>query len=233
MHKAISVLFPYAVLLARHGQLEMLDAFTRAARASDSWHFMWHHLKPFTMMLFDKPNPPSLNWVLRLISPGLFLRDQRYNNSIVTWPAVVPSYAKEVDRSAVGEVLRVAFVTPGYSMATERPTVRQVRALGDAEVLRSYLLLIWSLAFFIDYKHEDFAEMQVSIREEFSGIGIRRHREDLIECLNQILKELEQRRETVVEEYRELKRLLLEVDGGAETTLTRTPPWLIHSGLLI
>ena len=235
--KAISVLFPYAVHLARRGQREMLDAFSRVARASDSWHFMWHHLKPFTMTLFDKPNPPSLNWVLGLISP-----------SAVAWPAVAPSYTEEVDRSMVDEVLRLAFITPGPPTGTEIPTIRQVRALGDTGILRSYLLLLWSEWYDLEYRHEYFAEMQTSIREDFGGIEIWRHREDLIKCLDQVLTRLDYRKrqeqfrfavrfvshiETRMEPYGELKRLLLEVDGAAEKILTRTPPWLIHLGLLI
>ena len=229
--KAISVLFPYAVHLARRGQREMLDAFSRVSRASDSRHFMWHHIKPFTMMLFDKPNPPPLNWVLGLTSPGVILHDQPHNDSAVAWTAASPSYTDEVDRNVVGEVLRVAFTTPGLPLTrtrTEEHAVRQIRALGGTGVLGSYLLLLLSRGGYIGYPDEDFAEMQISIREDFSGIGMSRYREDLIKCLDRALEDLWG---WTAESYGELKRLLLEVDDAAEKILTRTPPWLIHSSL--
>ena len=74
--------------------------------------------------------------------------------------------------------------------------------------------------------------MQVSIREDFSGIGMWRHRQDLIDRLDQRLEDLEEfsalnddlRREK--EQYLELKDVLLEV--GRESTrsldLTRKLP---------
>ena len=232
--RAISVLFPYAILLARRGQREMLDAFSRVARASDSVYFMWHHINPFTITLFDEPNPPSLNWVLGLISPGVLLRDQPHNNSAVVWRAVAASCPDEVYRSAVAEVLRFAFFGPGpRTLGAERSAVRQARALGDTGVLRSHLLLVLSQWGHINYGPEDLAVMQISIREDFSGIGMWRYREDLIRCLDQVLEGLEPREWAGESPYRELRRLLLEVDGGAERILTRTSPWFIHSGLLI
>ena len=231
--KAISVLFPHAVHLARRGQREMLDAFSHVARASDSEHFMWHHIKSFTMTLFDKPNPPPLNWVLGLIWPRVLFYDQSHNNGAVAWPAAALSYTEEVDWSAVDEVLRVAFITPGRPTRTEKPAVREVRALGDTMVLRSYLLLLWSQWDDIDYEHEDFIEMQIAIRESFSGIGMWRYREDLIQCLDEVLEGLERIDCPEELEYGELRRLLLEVDGRAEKILTGTPPWLIHFGLPI
>ena len=230
--KAISVLFPYAVHLARCGQREMLNAFSRVSRASDSRHFMWCRVKPFTMILFDKPNPPPLNWVLGLISPGILLHNQPHNNSAVAWPATAHSYTCEVDRSVVDEVLRVAFVTPWRRTRAEESAVRQVRALGATGVLRSYLLVLWSDWYYSRYPDEDFTEMEISIREDFSGIGMWGYREDLIKCLDRALEELEPWGWTAGHPG-ELKRLLLEVDGRAEKILNRKPPWLIHSGLLI
>ena len=239
--KAISVLFPYAVLLARRGQWEMVDAFSRVARASDSLHFMWRCIKPFIMTLFDKPNPPSLKWVLGLISPHQLWHDRPHNNSAVSWPAATPSHTGEADRGAVDEVLRVAadevlrvaFIPPRGLTGTEKAAVREVRALGDTGVLRSYLLLLWSRGTYIDYRYEDTAEMQISVWECFGGIGMWRHREFLIERLDGFQWEPAERMGQAAEQCREIKRLFLEVDEAAEKTLTRTPPWLIHSGLFI
>ena len=231
--KAISALFPYAVNLARRGQREMLDVFSRVARASDSSHFMWHRTGPFTKTLFDKPNPPSLNWVLELISPHKLWHDQPHDNSAVTWSA--PPYSEDADRGAVHEVLRVAFISPGRRTATkaEKAAVREVRALGDTGVLRLYLHLLWSKGTYIDYRDEDTAEMQISIREGFGGIGMWRHREDLIKRLDGFRRETAERTGQASEQCRELKRLFLEVDEAAEKILNRTSPWLIPSGPLI
>ena len=230
--KPISALFPHAVLLARRGQRGMLDVLSHAARVSDSWPFMWHRIKPFIMTLFDMPNPPSLNWVLGLISPRVLWHDQPHGHSTVAWQAPAPSYTEEVDRSAVDEVLRVAFTTSGQLARNEEPAVRQVRALGDAGVLRSYLLLLWS-QWYYRYRYEDFDEMQISIQEDFGGIGMGGHRGELIRRLDGFRWELAERTGKAVEQCRDLKRLLFEVDGRAEKILTRTPSWLIHSGLLI
>ena len=231
--KAISVLFPYAILLARQGQREMLDAFSRAAKVSNSRLFMWHHIKPFIVTLFDKPNPPSLNYVLGIISPSIVLCNQPHNDSAVAWPAATPSYAEEADRSVVVEVLRVAFINYGQHTSAERSAIRQVRAFGDTWVLGSYLLLLWSKGNVMSYGYKAFTdEIQTSVREDFGGIRMWRHREGLIRGVDQMLDRLEQLG-WGTKPYRELKGLLLEVDGGAEKILTRTPPWLICSGLLI
>ena len=231
--KAISVLFPYAVHLARRGQREMLDTFSRVARVSDSEHFMWHHIRPFIMTLFGGPSPPSLNWVLGLISPHKLWHDLPHDNSAVTLPAA--PFSEEIDRDAVHEVLRVAFIKPGRRTSTRAETaaVRKVRGLGDTRVLRLYLHLLWSKGTYIDYRYEDTAEMQISIQEGFGGIGMWRHREDLIKRLDGFRWESAERTGQAAEQCRELKRLFLEVDEAAEKILTRTSPWLIPSGLLI
>ena len=179
--KAISVLFPYALILEQHKQREMLKAVSRAAIVSDSGAFMWHHIKPFI-----------------------------------------------VSRETKGDV------------------VCQVRALGDIGVLKSYLLLLWSEWYHIDYWSGGLAEMRASIREDFGGIGMGHHRGDLIEQLDYFLEQLNSRWviyaaiiegpvntiQSTKELYEELKRLLLEVDGEAMKTLYRMPLWLICFGLL-
>ena len=78
--------------------------------------------------------------------------------------------------------------------------------------------------------------MGASIRKEFSGIGMWRHREDLIKRLDHILGELargfnylEQHKpwlskygvRKAEKQYKELKEILLKVDGEAMDTLAR------------
>ena len=261
--KAISALFPYAVLLERRGQREMLDAFSRAARASKSRSFMWCRIKPFIMTLFTTPNPPFLNWVLGLISPGVLWYDQPHDHLAVAWRAVGPSYTEEADRSLVDELLHIAFVAslrPNVPRElSERPmeapgdVIRRVRALGDIGILKSYLVLVLSEWDSLADRCGNFAEIETSIQEDFSGIGMGCHREDLIKRLDDILERLDHppgcdeiwdisadptggrnpdEIQTTKERYGELKQLLLEVGGEAVKILARTSLRLILFGLL-
>lgn len=195
--KAISVLFPYAVFLERRGQQGMIDAFSRVARASNYWTFMRRHVKPFIITLFSEPDPPSLNWLLGLISPRILWHNQSHINSIVPWRASAPLHTEEVCRNVANEVLQIAFTTsqqsitppffPRRSKGAEGGVVRQVRALKDLELLKSYLLLVWSEWVYIDDPSGGLAEMQATIREDFGGIGMWRHRKDLIKRLDHVL----------------------------------------------
>ena len=122
----------------------------------------------------------------------------------------------------------------GYPEGSERDVVRHVRGLGDIEILKSYFILIWSQLGSLD--DSCFKEMQASIREDFSGIGTWGQRRDLIEQLNQQLEDIEEfslapdyrggvglaQRE--VEQYRELKKVLSEVDTEAMRLLTGVSP---------
>jgi hypothetical protein len=83
--------------------------------------------------------------------------------------------------------------------------------------------------------------MQISIWEDFSGIGMGCHREDLIKRLDYILEQLdpglglgyfedhvpiiyEQDIRRAKEQYKELKKALREVDGEAVETITSMFP---------
>ena len=123
----------------------------------------------------------------------------------------------------------------GRGWGTEFDIVHQIRGLGDIEILKSYFLLVWSEW---DWLYDSgIDEMKIAIGEDFGGIGMWCHREDLIERLDYVLGRLErgweflhQRNPSVngyhIERgkacYGELKEILLEVDGKATETLTRT-----------
>ena len=77
--------------------------------------------------------------------------------------------------------------------------------------------------------------MQISIQEDFSGIRMQCHREDLIKRLDDVLEQLDQGFvyleqhkpgihehdiQIAKEQYGELKRVLLEVDREAVDILT-------------
>ena len=234
--KTVSTLFPYALILERRGQWGMLDALSRAAMASNSRPFMWYHIKPFILTLFDKSNPPSLNWILGLVAPSVLRGNQSPENGIVAWRPAPPPYTKEICLSVVDEVLQVAFTVPqrpAILLAFQRRSsgaggdvIRRVRGLGDLGILKSYLLLLWSEWFHIDSRSGGLEEMQISIQEDFSGIGMGCHREDLIKRLDHILEQLNRSGVTQLpkEQYGELRKLLLEVDREAANTLSRTSP---------
>jgi len=246
--KAISSLFPYAVFLEQGGQRRMVDAISRTARATRSGKFMWHRVQPFIAAMFDKPNPPSLNWVLGLISPRVPWDDEPRDKNMVARRAATTltvSYPEEDGWSVTSELLRIAFIDslhpniphgfPWQPRSTGGDLTDRVRALGDIGILKSYLLLIWSKWGPIGDQSGSLAEMQISVREDFGGIGMGHHRADLVEQLDYILQELSstyhmERKEGLrgdvtqrKEQCEELKRVLLEVDGEAANTLTRKP----------
>jgi hypothetical protein len=56
----------------------------------------------------------------------------------------------------------------GRSRGSSADVVRQIRGLGDIEILKSYLLLVWSEWDHVgDEQSGGLAEMQISIREDF------------------------------------------------------------------
>ena len=68
--------------------------------------------------------------------------------------------------------------------------LRQVRALRDVEILKSYFLIVWTEM----PRFSGLDEMCTSIREDFSGIGMRHHREELIRRLDHILEQSDEER---------------------------------------
>ena len=246
--KAISSLFPYAVFLEQGGQRRMVNAISRTARAMRSGKFMWHRVQPFITTMFNKPNPPSLNWVLGLISPRVPLYDEPRGKNMVARrvvAALTVSNPEEGSWSVAGELLRIAFIDslhpdiphgfPWQPKSTVGDLTDRVRALGDIGILKSYLFLIWSRWGPIDDQSGGLAEMQMLIREDLYGVRMGCHREDLIKRLDVVLQELDWAYRMEREEgmrggatqrkgqCEELKKVLLEVDAEAVNTLTRKP----------
>ena len=119
-------------------------------------------------------------------------------------------------------------VCKGREVGSHSRVVQMVRDLKDIEILKSYLLLIWS-----EWDSLDFygcRSMTTSTREDFSGIGMSSHRADLLqrldyvlEQLNRGLKHFQQRSPELTNNdlwwrtyrYRKFKEVLLEVDRAA------------------
>ena len=80
----------------------------------------------------------------------------------------------------------------GQRRGSSGDVVHQVQALGDVEILKSYLLLVWSEWDYIDNQQSGgLTKMLITLREDFSGIWMWCHQQDLIEWLDHILGQLD------------------------------------------
>ena len=213
--KAISALFPYAIFLERCGDRTMADAVLRVAKASCSRRVVWYRIWPYAATLFSDPIPPSLNRLITLFSPYVRWDLEPDSERLVSrWAAATLAipYTEEVGQSVVDALLQIAYFyhlrphisrdlwalltkrpllppyCPGRNWGTSGDVVRHIRGLGDPEILKSYLLLVWSEWSFPFPSGRQ--EMLVSIREDFGQVGTRHHREDLVGRLDHILEEL-------------------------------------------
>ncbi|KAF9780489.1 hypothetical protein BJ322DRAFT_295883 [Thelephora terrestris] len=85
----------------------------------------------------------------------------------------------------------------GRSMATKKHVVRRVGELEDVEILKSYLVLVWSEWDPIGSpkldpagSHRCLREMQLVISRNFRGDGMQAHRKDLVDHLVRVLGQL-------------------------------------------
>ena len=231
--KAITTLLPYAVWRERDGHPEMLDTVLHAIRASRMSEFAWCHVSQSVNALLSGASPRAI----LLVSPHVPWSRLRYRGDLVQrWTAAASTipHTEEVSRSAVGALLQIAsddllspYITADiWSWLTTRPTlppvclgrrpgthalvVKTVRALKDIEVLKSYLLLVWSQWNEVSSSSSDstsgcrlpttahiescgFCAMRASIREDFGGVGMGQHRADLLHRLDHVLGQLDRR----------------------------------------
>ena len=249
--KAINALFPYAIYLEQGGQQEMINAILRAARASNSvasntGKFMWHQVVLYVSRLFEERSPTSLNRVIALILPYVPW-DGALNNTIAVtrWAAAASAipYTEEVGTSVIDALLQVSWVDflqsqvpiDIWSWLKRQPSlppichgrskngpkqVAYVRRLGDIDILKSFFILLWMSGY---TPHPDsIHSMERSIREDFSGAGMEKHRKDLIEQLDQVVEQWNRRSasspsDRLLQEakrrYTKLRDTLLELDG--------------------
>jgi len=210
--KAISSLLPYAVRQEGNGQPEMLGAFLHAARASWELAFTWYRVKRFAGTLLHEASPRAVILVLPCI-PWDWLTGRE--DLIERWAAAAASvpYTEEVAQNLVNMLLQIAsedkllsYVTVDvWRWLTKRPSlppvcrgrdvgtaahvVQAVRDLKDIEILKSYLLVVWSE--WDSLRFDSFCKMRASIREDFGGVGMGRHRVDLVQHLDHVLGQLE------------------------------------------
>ena len=165
--KAITALLPYAVWQERDRQPEMFDIILRAVRASRMSEFMWCYIGQSVRTMFSVASPRAIV----LASPHIAWSRFACSGDLVRrWIATasVAPYTEETTHSVVDTLLQVAscdrssryitadtwtwlakgpFLPPvcsGRDVGTSAHVINEVRALKDVEVLKSYLLLVWS-----------------------------------------------------------------------------------------
>ena len=260
--KAISALLPYAVSREQAGRHETLDLFLRAARVeSVGWGFTWRYIGPLVTTLLAEGSPIPLKRAMILASPHVPWQKFRNGEHLVRLWAVAASAVPcgdDVCQSVVDTLLQIASLDPlsshipvdmwswlnkrpslhpvcwGRHWGTNKDVLQTIRALGDIEILKSYLLLVWSE--WDTPRFEGFDEMYTSIQEDFSGTGMGDHRQDLLRRLCHVLEQLDLGLEhfrqhkpslggdsiqVMKGRYGKLEKLLLEVDERARITLTR------------
>ena len=253
-YKAIGALLPYAVRLEKDGRQDMVDVILATAGASQSV-FAWDHIRTYINTLFHESSPLSLNRVIVLI-PSYFPWCIGFptEKAVIRWAAAVSlvAHSKEVAQSVVDTLLWIsdddslrplipAKVWEWFKTCPSLPPTRwgrtagslskvvlHVRGLEDIEILKSYLLLVWSEWDCLYSCGVD--EMEASIRVEFGGIGMRDHRVHLVEHLDHVQRELDRgleyfkQHQPRIEEadirkrkgqYEHLKKVILEVDKVA------------------
>jgi len=207
--KAISALLPYAVWQKEDGQPEMLDCFFHAVRPSRMSKFIWYRTSHYASRLFSKASPHTIVLVSPHLQWGILEEDSVQQWAVAT--SMVPC-TDEVAQSVVDTLLQIAFfhrssphitidvwswltkqpslppVCYGRYYGNSRHVIKAVQGLKDIEVLKSYLLLVWSEWETLDI----FDEMCALIYEDFGGIGMGHHQADLIQRLDQILEQLDQ-----------------------------------------
>jgi hypothetical protein len=238
----------------------MVNAISCAVTASKTSGLMWQHIRPYVAELFNKSRSPSLNQAITLVSPLIHWDNVLHGeNEVVRWATTASAtpYTEEVGQNVVDTLLQIAYVDSlrphipieiwawlkkrpslppkcrGRSQVTASDAVRNIRGLGDIEILKSYFFLVWSEWNYLGYSNVD--EMEISIREDFSGTGLRHHRDELVERLDYVLGQLDRgldyfkRHQSWVgrddiqaakRKYRRLKVVLLEVDKEATMALT-------------
>ena len=252
-HKAINALLPYAVLQERDGRPQMLDAFLCAARASRMLKFGWSRARQYASTLLSKASPRAL----ALASPHVrweFLTDR--GDLVQRWAAATSMVlcTDEVAQNVLDTMLQIAsqdallpyIPTDFWFWLTKRPSLppvclgrdvgahlhvaKAVRGLGDIEITKAYLLLIWSEW---DYLASGgFDESCASVREDFGGVENGHHRAGLIQHLDHVLAQLDRGLEylqqhnpnlgerdfrMMKDQYGKLKNILLETNIEAVT----------------
>ena len=261
--KAITALFPYAVWKRRDKTYPILDLVLHVANTTQPSRFWWRHIEPFMKILFGGTTHVCSNRTLMLLSPYMpwdrwdFREDRARGwaaaaSTVPRVEGVAPSVVDTLLQVASSGLLPPDLRSDTWSWLTLRPSlppvckgrevgshprvVQMVRNLKDIEILKSYLLLIWSE--WDSPRYDGYDSMLTSILEEFSGIGMNSHRTDLLQRLDHVLEQLDKGLDHFRQHgldltdfhlvsrksrYGGLKRKLLEVDRALSEDPTSAP----------
>ena len=248
--KAITTLLPYAIWQERDGKRVLFDIYLHAVMALKPSRFIWGRIAPLATTLLTEASPQ----VITLLSPHIpWGKSTDGGNLVRRWAAATSTvqYTDEIGESVVDTLLQFGsdhdrrqhipadvwswlnkrpFLSPvcrGRRLGSGQGVIRTVRELGDINILKSYFLIVWS-----EWDHLDllgFDEMRTSICEDFGGIQMMHHREDLIQRVDDVLGQLDLGFENLIQhnpnlqeghlrlmkdQYGELKKALLEVNSA-------------------
>ena len=213
--RAVNALYPYAIRLAQDGQQGLIDVMLRVSpKLTDDGSTDNSYGLDITT-LFDRSNPSCWNPANTLVLCDYDWINGGYGwDSVAVWAAqvLITPYSEEVGQRVVDALLqivsngslqqhipidvwawlkRLPSLPPdclGRHYATRPQVVFYVRGLGDIEILKSYFLLVWS-----EWNRSfcSLSQLEVMIKEEFCGIVMKHHREDLTKRLDHVLGELD------------------------------------------
>ena len=260
----VHLLFWYAVQEEQDGNTGPFDAILnltkRESNGSCSHEPLWD-LSASKMCTYGSPRAAVL------VGPYIHWGQEQSADAqglISKWAAgiSVASHTEEVAGSVVDTLLQIAAIphlqpfipAHAWSWLNDRPSlpptcrglksgrdrgvVRTVRALGDIGILTSYLIMTWSEGILLDY--DCFAEMRTSVCEDFKGIGMGYHREQLIQRLTFVLNLRRPGDNLKIwfppggagYLYRELREVLREMDWEATEILNRMSSSFIFLSML-
>ena len=246
--KAISALLQYAVWQEQDGRPKMFDTILDAARASRPALSMWRHVDQFVSTLLSEASLRAIVLASPHI-PWVQLGDR--GDLVQSWgtTASATQYTEETVRSIVGtlsQITRQDKLVPyipieiwlwlakrpssrpiswKHDLGTGGFVVRAVQAFKDTEVLKSYLIPVWSE--WDSLTSNGFDETCTLIEEDFGKVGMEDHRTDLIRHLDHVLGQLdrgleylkqhnpefdEDRLQRAKDRHRKLRDTLLKMD---------------------
>ena len=248
-HKPLEALLPYAVWEELDGRPEMFDMLLRTTRALGRLASKWHHVEPFVVELLSNATARAIVFISPSITWDEYSGDdQRKFFELWASAAYVVSRTEEAAQSVVDVIFKINFsrlqiasigdgswlkmrptlppICEGRRQGSSLEVVRTVRKVKNTELIKSYLLLVWSE--WDDLYDRGFKEMCASVRKDFRGIGMGRHRGDLVQRLDHVLGQLDRGleylqqhnpdlNETSVQkmkhQYQILREILLEVNN--------------------
>ena len=250
--EATCALIPYAIFLEQLGQQGVTNAIMHTVRASRDYYFM-SSIPSYITALFRKPSSPFRNWLITLVALCVDWTDKAHGEDAVAgWAAAVSTVpdTEEVVRSVVGTLMQITNVDSlrphipveiwrwikkwqslpladwGRFYKATPDAVSYVRGLEDLEIIKLYIHA-WLVWYFPSTDALD--EVEISIGEDFGGIGMWGHREDILNWLDYVLEIMRAEEDDLAHSSQRLRRcgrlkeVVLDIDEEATKTIARKP----------